>query len=396
LVAFFSAGYKSGKAKGAQEALGSGSLSGKTTPSPAYLSNDVDFSLFWQIWDLLQNNYVSRPLSDTKLFYGALTGLVAGVGDPYTVFLDPKTAADFSSELSGSFEGIGMEIGVKKDQLVVIAPLANTPADKADIKTGDIIRAIDNTDTTGMSLVEAVSRIRGRRGTQVALRLERVNGEHRVFDVSVTRDTITIASVESKLISATTKGPKNIAYINVTHFNEDTTKNFSKAVDTMLASDPKGIILDLRNNPGGFLDSAVDIASYWVNDGPIVIEQFKGGATNEHQHQGVAKLNGKPTIVIVNGGSASAAEIVAGALQDDQLATLIGENTFGKGSVQELRQLSDGSAVKITVAKWLTPKGRSIADGGIAPDVLVKVAESAPKDSDAVLERALELLSKKP
>jgi len=392
LAIFFIAGYKSGQERGIQEALGSGTVAGKDTTARAFLSNDVNFSLFWQVWNLLQNNYVQRPIADTKLLYGALSGLVAGVGDPYTVFLDPKTAADFTSELSGSFEGIGMEIGVKNEQIVVIAPLADTPAAKAKIEAGDTIRAIDGTDTTGMTLVEAVSRIRGPRGSSVKLTLERINGEHKVFDVDVTRDTITIASVDSKLISATAKGVKDIGYINVTHFNEDTSDNFAKMVDTLLASNPRAIILDLRNNPGGYLEGAVDVASYWVDDGPIVVEQFKGGITNEHQHRGIAKLHGKPTIVLVNGGSASAAEIVAGALQDDGLATLVGENTFGKGSVQELRDLPDGSAVKITVAKWLTPKGRSIADGGIAPDVEVKTPEKDSADTDPVLERALQLL----
>lgn len=376
----FAAGYHTGEERGAQRALGSGQVIGKRSPADRHLSQDVDFQLFWDVWDILQQEYVDRPVPDTKLFYGALAGLVAGVGDPYTVFFDPKTAEEFSQELSGQFEGIGAEIGLRDNQIVVIAPLPNTPADRAGIKAGDAILAIDGTPTTGLTVEDAVARIRGARGTTVVLTVSR--GDQKPQDISVTRDTINIESVTWEM-----KG--DVAHITIAHFNEDTSPRFSRAVQEVLAKNPKGVVLDLRNNPGGFLDTAIDIAGYWVDKRTVVIEQFHGAEQTPHAATNVASLKNVKTVVLVNGGSASASEIVAGALQDYGLATIVGEKTFGKGSVQALRELPDGSAVKVTVAEWLTPKGRSINEEGIAPDMEVKPGDDAA--NDLVLERALEL-----
>ena len=393
IIVSFGSGYYAGEERGAQRAIGSGQVFGKETGPPAdYLKSDVNFDLFWQVWKLLQEQYVDRPISETKLFYGALTGLVSGVGDPYTVFFDPKTANDFNQELSGSFEGIGAEIGLRDNKIVIIAPLPGTPAEKAGLRPKDHIIAIDGKDTGGMALDMAVAAIRGKGGTEVVLKIIR-NGVAEPLEVKIVRATIIIKSVEFSMKTAPDSTRADIAYIKISHFNEDTSDNFAAAVNKVLAENPRAIILDLQNNPGGFLETAVDVASYWVKSGPIVVQQSRGEGRNEFPARGQAPLRGEKTIVLVNAGSASASEIVAGALQDYEAATIVGEKTFGKGSVQELQSLSDGSAIKITVAKWFTPKGRSIDGAGIEPDVVVAVDRAkAEEDKDPVLERALELL----
>jgi len=391
-ILIFSAGFFIGKKEGFNTATENGKIKNRGSSIPTYLSKDVDFRIFWEVWDLLQKDYVERPISDPKLFYGALKGLVAGVDDPYTVFFDPKTASDFTQELSGSFEGIGAEIGLRDNEIVVIAPLPGTPAEKAGVVAGDAILTIDDIETSGMTLEDAVSKIRGPKGSIVSLKLARGKNNEEVL-VKVTRDTITVESVNFEMKSVPNSKVKDIAYIRISHFNEDTVGSFDKAVASLFKENARAIILDLRNNPGGFLDSAVTISSQWVDSGSVVIEKSKGDKKIEHPASGLAKLKGVKTVVLVNEGSASASEIVAGALQDYGLATLIGTKTFGKGSVQELQQLSDGSAVKITVAEWLTPKGRSINKLGIEPDIVAPVDYTKLKEGeDPQLIRALELL----
>lgn len=393
IVASFGSGYYAGEERGIQKAIGSGQVFGKEAKPPAdYLKSDVNFDLFWQVWKLLQKQYVDRPISETQLFYGALSGLVAGVGDPYTVFFDPKTANDFNQELSGSFEGIGAEIGLRDSKIVIIAPLPGTPAEKAGLKPKDYIVAINGKDTGGMALDMAVAAIRGKGGTEVVLKIIRSEVSE-PFEVKIVRETIVIKSVEFSMKSAPGSARADIAYIKISHFNEDTSGNFATAVNKALGENPRAVILDLQNNPGGFLDTAVDVASHWVKSGPIALQQSYGEDKKEFSARGKFPLQGLKTIVLVNAGSASASEIVAGALQDYEAATIVGEKTFGKGSVQELQSLSDGSAIKITVAKWFTPKGRSIDGDGIEPDVAVVIDhEKANEDADPVLEKALELL----
>lgn len=394
IIISFGIGYYAGEERGAQKAIGSGQVFGKeSSPPPDYLKSDVDFDVFWQVWKLLQQQYVDRPISETKLFYSALAGLVAGVGDPYTVFLDPKTANDFNQELSGSFEGIGAEIGLRDNKIVIIAPLPGTPAEKAGLRPKDHIVAIDDKDTAGMALDAAVAAIRGKGGTAVVLKIAR-NSTPEPFEIKIIRATIDIKSVEFAMKSAPSSNRADIAYIKISHFNEDTVNDFAAAVTKALGENPRAIILDLQNNPGGYLETAVDVASYWIKSGPIVKQQSHNEEDNEFPSRGKAVLEGFKTIVLVNAGSASASEIVAGALQDYGAATVIGEKTFGKGSVQELQSLPDGSAVKITVAKWFTPKGRSIEGGGIEPDVVVTIdrEKQTNEQMDPVLEKALELL----
>jgi carboxyl-terminal processing protease len=374
-----------------QSASGTANVRGVGQALPRDLSSkDVEFSRFWDLWRLLKSKYYRQPVSDQELFYGAMQGLAHGVGDPYTTYFPPTEAKDFESSLQGEFEGIGAEIGIKDDQLQVIAPLPDTPASRAGIMSGDMIVKIDGKDTTGMSVEQAVKLIRGQHGTKVVLSLYRPSQKKPPFDVSIQRDIIQIKSVKWSMAP----GSKRIAIIEISTFGQDTTAAFRDAVREVLKKDPQGLILDLRNNPGGYLDGAVAIASEWVGKEIVVKERRQGKIIEEMHGENPARLDQVPTIVLVNQGSASASEIVAGALQDLGRARLLGMKTFGKGSVQEYEPLSDGSAVKVTVAEWLTPHDRTIQSVGLEPDVSVdRTAEDYEAKRDPQLERALELLT---
>ncbi|MFH2136356.1 MAG: S41 family peptidase [Patescibacteria group bacterium] len=377
-------GARQGKA-GAEKEFYGGEVK-NTEKIPDYLSKDVDFNLFWEVWNLAKTNYVHQPVADTQLFYGALSGIVSSLDDPYSVFFDPKTASDFKQELEGTFSGIGAELGIKNNQLTIIAPLPETPASRAGLMAGDKILSIDGQDTIDMSLDYAVSIIRGERGTDVTLTIWR-EGWEKTSDIKITRDKIEVASVKWEM-------KDDIAYIEINHFNEDTERRFNQAAIELLAKNPKGLILDLRNNPGGFLNTAVEVAGEWVENDIVVVEQMDDGVKNEERSSGLARFANLKTVVLVNRGSASASEIVAGALQDYGKATLVGEKTFGKGSVQTLEPLTDGSAVKITVAEWLTPKGRHIDKEGIAPDIEIKLTEEDYNaNRDPQMDKAVEIIN---
>lgn len=381
----------------------------KTTPGvvknadaiPDYLTKDVDFKEFWDIWQYVKSNYVKSDVADTKLFYGAISGMVSSLDDPYSVFFDPQISSKFEEELSGSFEGIGAEIGIRDNHLTVIAPLPGTPADKAGIKAGDFILSIDGKDTSGIALDYAVSIIRGKKGTPVKLSVY-TEGDDAPRDVEIVRDKIEIDSVKfsQKLSSVNSEDKKNfevkdgdIAYVQLLYFNENTLADWNKTIEQVVKMKPKGIILDLRNNPGGYLTTAIEIAGDWVNGRDVVMEQSRSGERTASHANHVARLANIPTVVLVNGGSASGSEIVAGALQDYKMATLVGEKTFGKGSVQDLKNFPDGSSVKLTIAEWLTPLGRNINKEGIAPDVEIKLTkEDVEADRDPQLDKALEIL----
>lgn len=348
-----------------------------------------DFNLYWEVWDKLRSDYVDKnKVKDEEMFYGSLRGLAASMDDPYTVFMDPKEAKEFADDLSGTFEGIGAEVGMRKDIITIIAPLAGMPAEKAGVKAGDKIYAIDGVSTLGLSVDEAVKKIRGEKGTEVTLTLIREN-EDKPLEIKIVRGLIVVKSVKTELRN------DGILVITVSNFNDDTMGLFNQAVKTALTKNPKGIILDLRNNPGGYLDTAISMASAWVKEGPVVVEQFGEGKRQEYFAEGNPSLGGFKTVVLINGGSASASEIVAGALRDYKKATIVGEQSFGKGSVQSLRDLSDGSALKITVAKWLTPNGDFINEKGIAPDLEIKLSkEDVDKNKDPQMVKALELILK--
>jgi carboxyl-terminal processing protease len=354
---------------------------------PNYVSQDVDFNLFWKVWDDLKNSFVDKEkLNDKKMFYGALRGLVSSLGDPYTVFMDPVIAENFNNDLAGTFEGIGAEIGLKNDVITIIAPLPDMPAEKAGLKSGDKILSINGESTTNMTVEEAVSKIKGPKGTQVILSVYR-DGFENFKEFKITRSTIIIKSVRTKL------NDDKMLVVQITNFNDDTDSLFNEAVSEAIKDNPKGIILDLRNNPGGYLDTAIEMASEWIEDGVIVTEKYSEEKKIEHLARGRARLKGFKTVVLVNQGSASASEIVSGALQDYKDAAIIGMKTFGKGSVQTLLNLDDGSSVKITIAKWLTPKGRSINDEGIMPDYEVDLTlENFNANKDPQMEAAVKYL----
>ncbi|MFA6604171.1 MAG: S41 family peptidase [Patescibacteria group bacterium] len=355
----------------------------------AISGQDVDFNEYWNVWQMLKQKHVSKKATDLDLFYGSLAGMVNSLGDPYSVFFDPKFASQFASELSGTFEGIGAELGVKNGQPTVIAPLPGTPAEKAGLMAGDKILTIDGVDTLNMALEDAVSRIRGEKGTTVKLLIGRKDSSENK-ELSIVRGTIYVESVKWRLEK---KGSRRVGIITISRFNEDTTAKFREAVQALLLEAPDGVILDLRNNPGGFLDSAVDVAGEWVFHDTIVKEKMADGEIIENKSSGIARLADLPTIVLVNRGSASASEIVAGALQDHVKARIIGETTFGKGSVQDYTEFPDGSALKLTVALWLTPKDRVIDKDGIEPDdIVVLTTEDYENDRDPQLDRAFETL----
>jgi carboxyl-terminal processing protease len=366
--------------------------SGEAASSTTVANPDdtFDFNLYWEVWDSLKQNHVDKnKIKNKDLFYGSLKGMAAAIGDPYTVFMDPTDAKEFADDLAGTFEGIGAEVGMRNDTITIIAPLDGMPAQKAGLRAGDKVYAIDGKSTIGLTVDEAVKAIRGKKGTKVKLTILR-GSSTKVQDISITRDTIVVKSVKTEMRS------DGIFVIRVTNFNDDTLDLFNAATSEALLKNPKGIILDLRNNPGGYLDTAVAMASEWVEAGPVVAEQFSDNKRNEYPSNGSARLKNIPTVVLVNGGSASASEIVAGALRDYKKATLVGEQTYGKGSVQTLQDLSDGSALKITIAKWLTPAGDSINEKGIAPSVVVKLEQKdVDKNVDPQMNKALDILKQK-
>ncbi len=348
--------------------------------------SSLDFSQFWDVWDKVRAKYVKDGVAEKDMFYGAIQGMVASLGDPYSLYFVPQAAEDFAKDLSGELEGIGAEIGVKDNQLVVVSPLPDSPAERSGLRPGDKILDIDKETTYGMDVNTAVSKIRGKANTTVVLTITR-NGLSKSTEVTITRAKINVPSV---LFSVK---PNNIAYLRVMQFNESTTGLLDKYIKQIQSRGSKGIVLDLRNNPGGYLSAAIEMASEWVTSGPVVSEKGRDGKGNEHETIGSHRLAGIKTVVLINKGSASASEIVAGALQDTKNATLIGEQTFGKGSVQDFETFPDGSALKITVAEWFTPGGRNINKEGVKPDIEIKQDWANEKvGEDVMLNRALDLI----
>ncbi len=370
-----------------------GELKNKDAEISEYLSKDVDFKLFWKTWDTIREKYIDSSILDSQMFYGSLAGLVASLNDPYSIFLPPDITKEFNEELEGKFEGIGAEIGIKDNKLTIIAPLPNSPAEKAGLSAGDTIIGIDKMDASYITVNQAVEMIRGEKGTKVTLTIKKGNEKEK--DIVITRDEIHYESIRTKTGNTEKDkilNDKNIAYIKITHFNQDTENLFEKAVNDSI--NKKYIILDLRNNPGGYLTTAIKVSSYWIENNVIVKEASKDKEkVQNYSSTGVAKLKDKKTIILVNKGSASASEIVAGALQDYKLATIVGETTFGKGSVQDLTKLPDGSSIKLTIAKWLTPLDRAIDKQGIKPDIeILNSEEDYNNNRDPQLDKAIELL----
>jgi len=350
----------------------------------------IDFSLFWDAYNKLQQNFITpSKITDQKVVYGAIAGMTNALGDPYTDFFDPDQAKMFQQNLSGSFDGIGVEIGIKQGLLTVIAPLKGTPGEKAGLKSGDTIVKINGQDATNMASDEAVSLIRGPKGTSVTLTVLR-DGWDNTKDIKITRDTIKVPSIEWSLKD------NDIAYIQIYQFDDTLSSDFETIALKILQSPAKKIVLDLRNNPGGYLNVAQDLAGWFLQKGQTVtIEDFgKGKPQQTYKAGGNSNLANYPMVILINQGSASASEILAGALRDDRNIKLIGTKSFGKGCVQEVVNLRDGSFLKITIANWLTPKGNSITDVGLTPDIKVDITDQdVQQKKDPQLDKALEIIN---
>ncbi len=347
----------------------------------------LDYSSVNTVYQSLKQNYDGQ-LNESQVLNGLKHGLAESTNDPYTEYFTPKEAQLFNQELNNSFSGIGAELSKDKSgNLQVIAPIANTPAAKAGLQAQDLIASINGTTTVGMGVDEAVNKIRGRAGTKVTLQI--VRNHSQVLNLTITRQNITVPSVNTKML------PNDIGYIQITTFSDDTTRLTQKAADQFSQDHVKGIILDLRDDPGGLLDASINVSSLWLPQGKTVLQE-KTGNTVDHTYkaQGGDELNSIPTVVLINAGSASASEITAGALHDNNLAYIIGAKSYGKGVVQQLINFSDGAQLKVTVASWFRPNGQNINHRGITPDKTVKQPADATAANDVQLQAAQAYLNK--
>ena len=383
IVIIFGGGYRLGQYQTLSKFSSQTTSNNKAVPV-------TDFSLFWNVWSILDEKFVDKKKLDSKkMFYGAIKGMVAALEDPYTFFLTPEENAQSKDDLSGKFEGIGAQLGLKDGRVVVIAPLKNSPAEKSGVRAGDFINEVDGQKTTGWTLPQAVSKIRGTKGTKVKLTLERNEKE---FELTIVRDQIIVSSVELSF-------EKNLAILKLNQFGENTNSEWDKAVeeikDRWSKKEIKGMVLDLRDNPGGYLESSVYLTSEFLSRGKLIVKQES--TVNPYRDYLVERdgqLVDIPLSILINKGSASASEILAGSLRDHKRAKLIGEKSFGKGSVQEALDLDESAGLHVTVAKWILPKGDWINSKGIEPNIKVeneiKEGNTLIRETDKQLERAIE------
>jgi carboxyl-terminal processing protease len=362
----------------------------------AYEDIEQKLEIYLKALEIVKNEYLQKDLDNTKLVYGSIKGMLESLNDPYTRFMEPKAFEEMNIRMSGSYGGVGIYIGIKDSQIVVISPIKDTPAAKIGLKSKDKIMTIDGKPTKNMALDEAVSIIRGPKGSKVVLGILR-NGWPKAKDFSLAREEIIIKSVETKSLS------DNMFYIKLNTFeNQNSGADMARALKEANSKSAKGLVLDLRNNGGGLLRMAVDIASMFIKDGVIVYTVDRDGRRETLSSTGKV-IWAKPVVVLVNESSASASEILAGALMDDGIATIVGTHTFGKAYVQNVRTLDDGSAILVTVAKYYTPSGHDISEKGIIPNVLIEMPEISSEEAqgeeinikeedDVQLKKAVEIL----
>lgn len=404
-IFLFGSGYKLGEYKTSASKMDRQDysiLNGKPNDKTSKLSN-LDFSLFWQTWDKVEQKFIDKKkLDPQKMLYGAIKGMVSALDDPYTFFLTPEENKTTKDDLGGKFEGIGAQLGMKDNRIIVIAPLKNSPAEQAGMKAGDFIIKVDEQSTKGWSLPQAVSKIRGKKGTKVKLTVER---EGTRLEKEIVRDQINVASVELSYEqkASCSQDCKKVAYLKINQFGEATKTEWDKAVDEIQSrystKSIEGLVLDLRDNPGGYLNGSVYLASEFLPIGKLIVKQESTTIeSKEYLSDRSGKLRDIPMVILINKGSASASEILSGSLRDHKRAALIGEKTFGKGSVQEAIDLEKGAGLHVTVAKWILPSGEWINSKGIEPSIKV---ENTPKDGntltrkeDKQLDRAIDELIK--
>ncbi|MBF0398437.1 MAG: S41 family peptidase [Desulfobacterales bacterium] len=361
------------------------------TNKETQVETTADFSSFWKVWNKLNEKSIyAKNISDQEKVWGAISGLASAFGDSYTVFFPPEENKLFNEEIKGSFGGIGAEVGIKNKVLTVIAPLKNNPAWNAGIKAGDKILKIDNIETTDMTIDKAIKLIHGEKGTVVTLTILRL-GEKVTREIKIIRDIIEVPVIETELTK------DNIFIIKFYSFSEKSTELFKQALLEFNDSKSHKMIIDLRGNPGGYLSSAINIASWFIDEGKIIVREDFGDKRKEevYRSHGPRLFTDKlQLIVLIDGGSASASEILAGALKEHKIATLIGETTFGKGSVQELIEITKDTSLKVTVAKWLTPEGISISDKGLEPNIKISITQKDfEAKRDPQMNKAVEILS---
>ena len=359
---------------GLQQVLGGREIA----PDPEIQS---EFKIFWEAWELVESEYVDESTVDQReMTYGAIKGMLSSLEDANTRFSDPVDAVHVEEHIRGSFEGIGVRVEMRDGHLTVVAPLEDSPGEKAGLRGGDIISKVDGTDIGSLSLGESVRLIRGPRGTKVVLTIVRAGQPP--FDVEIERAEIKLRSVRGEMLG-------DIAYLKINNFNATSPDQLTSTMQELLAQEPVGLILDLRNNPGGLLSSAVHVTSQFLSGGVVLREERRDADPQVFAVQSGGIATEIPMVVLVNSGSASASEIVAGALQDTGRAVLIGEKTYGKGTVQTLNRLSDGSILHLTIARWSTPDDRLIEKVGLEPDIAIELTDDdRASDRDPQLERA--------
>ncbi len=367
-------------------------VSNVTNKTPTF-ETTADFTAFWKAWNVLKEKSIySDKITDQDRVWGAIKGLAGTAGDPYTTFFNPEDNKSFKEEIKGSFGGIGAEIGMKDKILTIIAPLKGTPAWNAGIKKGDRILKIDKVNTSDMTIDQAIDKIHGAKGTTVVLTILH-EGDRETKDIPIVRDTINVPTIETESL------PDGIFEIKFYSFTENSDKLFAGALQEFVKSGNHKLLLDLRGNPGGYLEAAVNIGSWFVDEGQVIVSEDFGTSRKAvyYRSHGPKIFNDKlQFVILVDGGSASASEILAGALKEHGIATLVGEKTFGKGSVQELVDITPDTSLKVTVAKWLTPNGISISAAGLEPDVKVPFTlKDYDAKRDPQLDKAVEILKAK-